>query len=142
MTTQSMEESRSMAKPDKLVRWALVGNALFSPLCALVLLIDAGGMAALLGAHIAVPIVVGVGLLPFAWVVLRAARRIAINSTEVKIITFMDAAWVTVSALLLLAGWRAPTAAGTWTVVLVADMVAIFGVLQWWGLRRVRREGV
>lgn len=141
MTTQSIGKSHNSVKPGKLLRSALVGNATFSMVCGLVLIVGASRMAALLGVHSAVPLVLGVGLLPFAWIVLRAARRSDIRAAGVNTIIFMDAAWVVASALLLIVGWRAPTVAGTWTVVLVADMVATFGVLQWWGLRQVRHKG-
>lgn len=140
MTTQSMEQSYVGTKTERFLRSALVGNAIFSTLCALVLVLGSNRMAALLGVSIIVPLVVGVGLLPFAWFVLRAARRNDINATEVNTIIFLDAGWVVATVLLLVAGWRAPGAVGTWSVVLVADLVATFGALQWWGLRRVARK--
>lgn len=55
-----------------------------------------------------------------------------------RLIFWADVAWVSVSAALLGAGQAPLTNAGMWLVILIADMVAIFALLEYLGLRRLR----
>jgi hypothetical protein len=80
----------------------------------------------------------GVLLLLFAVDVFYVATRETLNRTFVVGIIAADLLWVAGSALLLLTDWVAWTNAGFWAVVIVADLVATFAALQWFGLRRGR----
>jgi len=51
----------------------------------------------------------------------------------------MDGLWVVGSAILLAGGWVPLTAAGRWAILIVAAIVALFAVLQYYGLRRISR---
>ena len=49
-----------------------------------------------------------------------------------------DLLWVAGSILLLLGGWLPMSMGGMWAVGIVADIVAIFAILQYVGWRRMR----
>jgi hypothetical protein len=49
-----------------------------------------------------------------------------------------DLLWVVASYAILLAGRPALTTAGSWSVGILAEIVALFAVIQFVGLRRLR----
>ena len=123
--------------PDYLLRRVLQGNMVFSGLTGLVLTVDAGLLSRWLGIPAAwMLVVIGVGLLGFAWGLFQIAKQNPIDLRQANAILFMDVAWVVGSALLLFTGWVSFTTAGWWTVLLVADVVALFAILETIGIRR------
>ncbi len=120
---------------DRLLRRALLGNALFSAVSGVTLLLLAAPLSNVLELPVWLLTVVGVGLLPFAAVVALIARDPDLPSTRAVI--GADIAWVVVAAAVLVTvgSSMAPSAAITLGIVTVA--VADFAVLQWVGLRRV-----
>ncbi|RIK36830.1 MAG: hypothetical protein DCC55_26125 [Chloroflexi bacterium] len=124
--------------PSSLLRRALLGNAAFSLLFAVVCLLDAPALAAWTGIQPPfVFTVLGVLILPFAVGMGWLALRVADLRSAGRVILALDVAWVAVSVVLLLTGWLPLTDAGWWTVALVADVVALFAVLEYLGLRRL-----
>ena len=135
---QTLSPTLSMATT-RFVSRVLFSNAAFGVVCGLICLLWARPLAAAFsGAPPMILTVLGVGLLVFAAELAWIARRMPENRRVLTIIFVLDVAWVIASALLLLAGWIPFTPAGTWTVIFVADMVAIFAVLEFIGLRRLR----
>jgi hypothetical protein len=127
------------ATPASFLRRVLLGNAAFGVVSGLVCLLWAQPLATALG--LAPPWIVtglGVGLLLFAaelaWIALRAPE----NRRVVTTIFALDVAWVVASVIVLFSSWAPPTPVGTWVVVIVADIVAVFAVLEFIGLRRLR----
>jgi hypothetical protein len=121
-----------------LLRRALLGNAVFSLLIGVICLVEATTLAVWTG--IQPPAVftgLGTLLIPFAvalgWLALFGAEI----RTAGRIILALDIGWVVVSVVLLLTGWLPLTNAGWWAVALVADMVALFALLEYLGLRRL-----
>lgn len=134
MTTQTLAQ-------DRLLRRALKLNAGFSALSGMALIVAFAPLGRLIGVELPwlyVPL--GFALLLFALGLLRNARRPEINRTEARLAVFMDVAWVVGSAALLLLPGLPLTGAGRWLIALVADVVALFALLQWLGLRRLARE--
>jgi hypothetical protein len=126
--------------PDQLLRRVLQANMVFSAISGLVLAVEAGPISRWLGLPTAwILVVLGVGLLGFAWQLFQTARQTPIELRQANAILLMDVAWVVGSALLLLTSWVAFTNAGWWAVLLVADMVALFAIMEYVGIRRVRR---
>jgi hypothetical protein len=122
-----------------LLRRALRANGAFSAVSGLILILAAGPLATLLGlAESSILIGVGVSLLVYAVGLFRNARRETINRVEATIAVVLDVAWVAGSAVVIFAGVLTTT--GNWVVAIVADVVLLFGVLQFYGLRRLRRE--
>jgi hypothetical protein len=138
MTTPTVAAAAVTTHPrEALVRRTLVGNALFSELTGLALLLFSAPIARFLGVAPSWPLlVIGAGLLLFGTQVYLSSRPRPLDRRGVWVIVGLDAGWVVASALLLIAGWLPLTQGGAWTVLLVADAVATFAVLQVLGLRR------
>lgn len=135
MQTQSISND---ANKSDLLRNTLRANALFSLLSGAAFVLA----PKLIGAFIGLPypvafIVVGVGLLPFAYAVYRVSGAEPITAKAARTIIILDVSWVLLSALLLWLLWAQLTVAGRWFVVLQADIVALFAIVQFVGLRRL-----
>jgi hypothetical protein len=83
--------------------------------------------------------VIGVALLFYAAALFQTAAREPLNRQLAVTAIVMDAAWVVGSALILFTNWLPLTTAGWWAVAVVADVVAIFAALQFYGLRQGTR---
>jgi len=81
---------------------------------------------------------IGIALLVYAAGLLLNARREQIKLQEAWLAVIMDAAWVVGSMILIFAGVL--TTAGNWLVAIVADIVLLFAVLQFFGIRRLRQQ--
>ena len=121
---------------DSSLRRAMLANAAFSTLCGLTLGLGGGLLAPSLGVPALALRLVGLGLLPFAFGLARNALRPQLQRTEAALAVVLDLAWVAGSAWLVLGELWPLTSAGTWAVVLVADTVLLFAVLQALGLWR------
>ncbi|HRW10430.1 MAG TPA: hypothetical protein P5121_35240 [Caldilineaceae bacterium] len=141
MNMTTLNPTHTTAAPDQLLRRVLQTNMLFSGLSGLLLAVDAGPLSRWLGIPAAwLLVVIGIGLLGFAWQLFQTARQSPIDLRQANAILFMDVAWVVGSALLLFTGWGSFTTVGWWAVLLVADAVALFAILETIGIRRARRS--
>ncbi|HEY6250902.1 MAG TPA: hypothetical protein VI685_13155 [Candidatus Angelobacter sp.] len=125
------------ADKQKLLRRALQGNALFSMISGVAILAMNRTLVDFLGlpgnASLAV---LGIGLLAYAaWLLWTATRR-QIKMVDAWIAVILDMAWVVGSYALLFAVQF--SSGGKWVMVAVAELVFLFGVMQWLGLRRIR----
>lgn len=118
-----------------LLRRALLGNAAFSTLTGVTLLAAAGPLEPTLGVPAVALRIVGLALLPFALGLARIALRETVDRSEAWLAVALDLAWVAGSALLVLGELWPLSAAGVWTVIVVADCVLAFAILQGLGLR-------
>lgn len=132
--------STAVTPTSTLLRRALQGNAAFSSVCGLLFILAAKPIAAFLGTVPPVLVLItGVSLLGFAAGLARNSLRDRISLTEAKIAVAMDLMWVGGSAVAaLFANALGLTRPGTWAVVIVADVVLLFAVLQFLGVRRHR----
>ncbi len=132
--------TQSQLKSDTLLRRALRANALFSTASGALFLLASPQVADFLGLDGAAPFiaVAGIGILLFAAFVLYTATRERINPRLALAITGLDVVWVIGSAGLLLSGALSLTTAGRWAVLIVADVVAVFALIEYVGLRRIR----
>ncbi len=117
-----------------LLRRALLANALFSSLCAVVFITASSGVAYLVGAPRTDIVATGVGLVIFvamiAWVLTRRdplKRRVL---TVAAVIAGFDVLWVSTTPLNI----AAYTTAGKWLFGGIAFVVAVLAVLQIRGL--------
>jgi Na+-driven multidrug efflux pump len=125
---------------DTLVRRTLLGNFTFSLLSGLLLLLASGEVASLFGVPQGGGIfsALGILILLFAPVVYWVQSRPALDTRLVWAIFALDVAWVVVSMVILLTNAFALSNEGRWAVLIVADIVAVFAVLEYIGLRRMR----
>ena len=127
-------------KTNSPLKMGLIGNALFSLLTGISLLIGAEPIAKWIGVpDPRILAAIGLILIPFAVHLWMAARRTPIQPGEIYYLSTLDAFWVIGSGMLLLSGWVPFTMAGAWTVAVVALAVADFMMLQLIGVLRLNR---
>lgn len=131
MNTQSNEAD--------LLRTALLANCVFSGLSGIILLFGSNRLSGLLGLHMPT-ILIGAGILSlgYAAALLLNVRRVTVCQTEASLAVILNVAWVVVSVGLLFV--CSLSAVGNWTVTIAATVVLSFAVLQFYAIRRLRRE--
>src|SRR5215469_672416 len=128
-----------MSDKQKLLRRALQGNALFSMISGAFILAINRGLVEFLGLPSNASLTpLGIGLLGYVVWLLWNAKREKIRILDAWIAVILDIVWVVGSYALLLAVRF--SSGGKWAVVLVAELVFLFAVMQWLGLRRVSRS--
>lgn len=141
MQSQTISHHNQEASQTNLLRRALQSDALFSFLSGLVFIFAAGSVARFLGPGVPSWLILGIGVsfLPFVaaiyWVLADLEGRVRYG----RIITILNFIWVVGSYLVLWLAWSQLTVAGRWFVVLQAEVIFLFGVLQTIGLRRLSR---
>jgi len=120
-----------------LLRKALLGNALFSALSGLTLLFAQKSVLRIFGLFNRVSLVVlGVGLIIFAATLVVNARRQRVKTSDAWVAVLMDVAWVLASYVLI---FVLPfSKEGKWVIGVVAELVLLFAILQFMGIRRIR----
>ena len=121
------------------LRKALMGNALFSTLSGLTILFAQGWVLRILGLASNVNLLIlGVGLIVFAVTLVVNARRQQVKKSDAWIAVLMDVAWVLGSYILI---FIVPfSTEGKWVVGVVAELVLVFAVLQFVGIRRIEKS--
>lgn len=141
MTTQHLQ-----APPERgaLLRWTLRGNVAFSLLSGSYFLVGSRTVADFLGltriAGVSASMflaVLGLLLIGFAAYVWYVAHQQPFRRNLVWSVIGLDAVWVVGSYLLLLSRALPLTFGGAWSVFIVAEIVFVFAVLQFFGLRRL-----
>jgi len=132
----------AMVEPrDALLRRALAGNALFSAVSGAVMILGSRRISDFTGLSPAwAPAAIGAAVLCWAVAVALLARSAELRPALVRLVIAGDLAWVTASYAVLIAGEPSLTAAGVWSVGILAEIVALFGIVQYLGLRRLRAE--
>jgi hypothetical protein len=126
--------------PASLLRRVLAVNGATSGACGVAFLVAGRPLAALFGCPPAFLWALGAGLLAFAGHLAYVARKPAISRGEALYFVACDAAYVAVSALGLL-GWpHLLSPPGRLFFALVADAVAVLGVLEFVGYRRLAQR--
>jgi hypothetical protein len=125
----------------QLLRRALVANASFSAISGLVLVFAQRRVVQLLGLPDTINLIsVGISLLVFAAMLVVFARKERLKLSDAWIAVTLDAAWVLGSYPLLLV---APfSTSGKWVVGIVAEVVMVFALLQWLGIRRIGKRSI
>jgi len=130
---QSVEERQGLLKK------ALTGNAVFSVVSGVAILFANRWLVKFLGLPERVSLaILGVSLIGYAALLWLNAHRPKIKITDAWVAVSMDVIWVVVSYALILA---VPfSVGGKWLVALVAELVLAFAILQWLGIRRIRKS--
>ncbi len=142
ITDESFEsEVLAKAAASYFLRRALLGNGVFSLISGIILIVTAKPLSELFGLSMSAILTgLGVSLLLYAAGLFRNALQEEICQTEALLAVILDAAWVVGSVVLITTGILTRT--GNWTAAIVADVVLLFAVLQFIGLRRMRKEDV
>ncbi|MBZ0305814.1 MAG: hypothetical protein K8I82_07075 [Anaerolineae bacterium] len=136
--------------PGRFLRRTLFGNGIFSTLSGLLFILAANPVANFLGIQNTsilglfngdgLIFLIGIDLLTFAAGLFFSATRPTLNRHHAILAIELDVAWVAASVIVLLTGALPLTTAGSWAVLIVADIVSVFAVLQFIGLRRLNRD--
>lgn len=123
---------------DRLLRTALRGNGLFSAVSGAVLVLASRPLAETIG----FPwpntlLILGIILLLYALDLFWFTSRETVNLTFAWVAIALDVAWVIGSIALLLTDPVGLTVAGQWFIGLIAEVVALFALVQWLGVRRL-----
>src|SRR5215470_16952569 len=122
-----------------LLRKALIGNALFSTLSGLTILFAQRWVLRILGLSSSVNLLIlGVGLIVFAVTLVINAQKHQVKKSDAWIAVLMDLAWVVGSYVLIFLVPFSPM--GKWVVGIVAEVVLLFAVLQFVGIRRIQKS--
>lgn len=130
---QSVEERQDFLKK------ALTVNAVFSVVSGVAILFANRWLVKFLGLPEKVSLaILGVSLIGYAALLWLNAHRPKIKITDAWVAVIMDVIWVVGSYTLIFA---VPfSVGGKWVVALVAELVLAFAVLQWLGIRRIRKS--
>ena len=131
--------SQSVAERQALLKKALASNAVFSVVSGVVILSANRWLVKFLGLPEKVSLaILGVSLIVYAAILWFNARRPKTKITDAWVAVIMDVIWVVGScALIFLVPF---SVGGKWVVALVAELVLAFAILQWLGIRRVRKS--
>lgn len=133
MTTISSTQDKS-----RLLRSALLGNSIFCFLSGLDFVLFSRPVAEFLG--LSSPLIIlelGVALIAYALLVFSQSRKQSLNRAFAWFAIIADVLWVLGSAVLIFTDVVTFTTAGKWAIAIIADIVLVFAVLQYVGLRRI-----
>ena len=123
-----------------LLKNTLFGNSAFSFISGAAFLLFSKAIAGFLGLPASwIILALGVGLIVYGVEIYLGARAEPVHMGIAKFAVYADLAWVLGSAVLVFANIVPFTAAGKWAIAIIADVVLVFAILQYVGLRRVAR---
>ena len=130
-------QTTSQSTKSNLLSRVLQANGVFSGLSGVTLTFAAGPLAAFLGlTSPTILVIIGIGLMLYAPALFYMAAQTPTNRKLVMAAIILDVAWVIGSIDLLVTDWVPLTTAGWWAVAIVADIVAVFAIVQFYALRR------
>lgn len=136
-------QSDKQSSQSTLLRRALLGNSIFSALSGVVLIAGASPIATFLGVDAPVVLAgIGVALAGYAVLLYRAATGEPLDPRAGMIAVELDVAWVIGSVILLVSGWLPLTAEGKWAIAIIAEIVAVFAIVQYFGVRKLGEDAV
>ena len=123
-------------QPNTFLRYALLADAIASGATGLLLIAGAGVLEGFLNIPVALSREAGLVLIPYVAFVATVGTRENIMRGAVWAIILANAVWALASVALLVSGWIAPNLLGVVFIAAQAAVVAVFGELQFVGLRR------
>jgi hypothetical protein len=126
----------SYAQSHPFLRYALIADAAVSGATGLLMIAGAGFLADFLSLPFALLREACLVLIPYVAFVAYVGTRERISRAAVWAVIAANLLWAAGSGLLLLSGWIAPNLLGTLFIIVQAVAVALFGELQFMGLRR------
>jgi hypothetical protein len=108
-----------------------------SAAAGLACLAAAGPLAALMGLPMPAVLITGVIVAGYTVLLFRLTSRRPVSRSQAYLPIIGNVIWALASWALLLSGWVAFTPAGWWIVAIQADIVAVFALTQYVGLRRL-----
>jgi hypothetical protein len=122
----------------RLTGAGLLGNSIFCFLSGLDFVLFSGPIARFLGlSSSTLLLVLGIILVAYALVVYSQSRAQPLNLAFARYVIILDVLWVIGSAVLVFTNLVAFTIAGKWAIAIIADIVLVFAIVQFVGLRRI-----
>jgi len=125
-----------MIHPSLFLRRALLADAIFSGISAVLMTIGAGALAPLLNLPEALLRETGLFLIAYAIIVGWLGTRASLPKALALIVVVGNAAWTLASVALLFSGMVSPNLLGEIVVVAQAIATGVFAELQYIGLRK------
>ena len=125
-----------MINTSQFLRRALLADAIFSGVSAVVMTLDAGALAPFLNLPEALLRETGLFLIAYTALVAWLGTRPAAPKALVMIVVAGNAAWTLASIALLFSGAVSPNLLGIVVVIAQAIATGVFAELQYIGLRR------
>jgi hypothetical protein len=125
-----------MIQPSLLLRRALLADAIFSGVSAILLTLGASVLASLLNLPEALLRETGLFLVAYTALVGWLGTRQSLPRPLVWMVVAGNAGWALASIALLFSGWVTPNLLGEAAVAMQAIAVGVFAELQYVGLRR------
>lgn len=137
MTTQTHSATQDQTT---LLQKALIANSVFSVASGLLFLLAPGFIGEYFGLTSGTPIlIIGIGLLFFAGFVYWVGSKTPVNLNYAMEIVIGDVLWVAGSAVLIFTDVLALTTSGKWAIAIIADIVLLFAIVQFVGIREERK---
>jgi hypothetical protein len=138
MTTQTT--SYLTLEKKSFLQRALLGNATFSGVSGLIMVLAAGPISQFLGLDDPLILtVIGIVLLLYMPFLVWLAKQSPVPTWMAWAVIELDVLWVIGSLILIFTNLVPLTIGGKWAVAITADIVTVFAVLQYIGLRRQQR---
>jgi hypothetical protein len=123
------------------LRNTLLGNSAFSFLSGFASIFFSRAIASFLGLSASwIILALGIGLILYGIEIYAGARANPVHKGIATIAVYADFAWVLASAVLIFANLVDFTMAGKWAIAIIADIVLVFAILQFVGLRRLNNR--
>jgi len=141
MTTQVKSEQKvQRSEENSILDKVLTADGIFALLSGTSLVIAAKPIANLIALNQPVILtVLGLVLLGYGALLLFSASRTSMNRQIAWLAIILNGIWVIASYFGLFLGWFPVNTAGNWAIALVAEVVAIFAILEYIALRRSRK---
>ena len=124
-----------------LLRNALRGNSIFSAMSGLITAIGAGVLVQFMDVgSVALYLVVGIALIIHAVMLYLNTRTDRINVGFAWYAIIGDVLWVLATAFILLTDSFNLSSEGKWLLLFIGDIVLLFAIAQFLGLRRMNRS--
>jgi len=140
MQSKSLHNSdrdASVKENGRFLANVLKANAVFSTVSGLIFIFFASSVAHFIGLENPVFLIgIGVTILFFSVYVYKVATMDTLNTKLVWVIIELDILWVVGSVILLLTNIVSLTTLGQWAIGLTAEIVAVFAILEYVGLRK------
>jgi hypothetical protein len=135
-----MSRARSTDDPERLLRLALTVNALATAATGGLFLVGAPALHGPFGLASPAPLAVLGSLFLLFGGYVWLARRAPVDPRQGFAIFLMDVAYVAASVVFLLAFPRALSPLGWWLTLGLAEVVTVFAIAEYAGLRRLTRS--
>ena len=139
MAQQTMVATQSANRLRTLLHKILLVDSLSSGAAGIAFIIASGPIAAFMGmANPLALVILGLLFVVFAAAVYYTASREVINRRAAWLIFELNVAYIVGSVIILLADAFGLSPEGRWLVLILADLVTVFAIVEFIGLRRMR----